>query len=124
MSWEELQQKLNKRPPDQILLIEDGIKWLPIEYVLDKLNEIFGFDNWRLSEIRLMNVNANNEEYLGRSCSLQFEYKHPDSGQWVRKAGVSGQKYPNDQRLVERALLNAVMPLGDTFGRHLSSQFE
>jgi hypothetical protein len=118
----DLKKELDKMPPADSIITVNGFKWLKYDYVIDRMNEIYGEGNWNLENLHKKELKNDNGELIGNACDLELTFKDPITCMEIRRTGVSGTygKFEND--IIGKALLDAVASIGNTFGRFLSDQ--
>lgn len=123
-SIEDFQKEINKLPPNDAYVNEDGIIWLKQIYAINRMNEIFGEGYWNIEKIQKSEVRNIEGNFYGNSCVLTVSYKHPVTGDILHREGVSGIRRELNNNIIGRAFLNAIASIGKTFGRDLMDQFE
>lgn len=123
-SIKEFQQEVDKLPPSNAYVIEDGIKWLNQSYAINRMNEVFGEGNWNIENIQKTELRNEEGNLSGNACTLTVTFKHPTAAATIQRVGTSGTEKEMDNNIIGRAFLNAISSIGITFGRGLSDQFE
>ena len=123
-NFKEFLTEVNKEPPPNVYVVEDGIRWLSQSYAINRMNEIFGEGNWNIENIRKNKLTNEKGDSLGNTCILSVTFKHPIEGTLISREGVAGTENEIDNNIIGRAFLNAISSIGKTFGRGLLNQFE
>jgi hypothetical protein len=124
-NFQEYLKEIDKEPPSDAYVIEDGIKWLKQSYAINQMNEVYGEGNWNIENIRKQELRNEQDQFFGSTCVLTVTFKHPIDGTMLSRDGVSGtEKEAIDNNVIGKAFLNAISSIGRTFGRGLLYQFE
>lgn len=121
---ETYQKELEKMPPENCYIKEDGIIWLKQDYFITRMNEIYGEGNWAIEKIRKSELINENNVVLGYSCIVTLGYKYPLGEEWIKTDGIAGSNSEIDNNVIGRAIMDAASKLGNTFGRMLKRQYE
>jgi len=134
MELKEFGQLLSQQPSEQEVQTRNGLKYLPISFIENKLDEIFGFACWSY-EMRDVTIVAN------EVCAIvDLKVFHPIAKTWITRSGAAGVQILQDAgasvtdisakkknalemgfpHLKSDALKNAAKSLGVVFGRDLT----
>lgn len=118
---EKYQIEVDKAPPSDAILVEDGRKWLKQSYAIERMNEVFGEGKWNIEGIKKEALPGPNGAIFGYTCSLTIAFIHPVHQVEITRIGVSGTPEQINNNIIGRAFLDAIASIGNTFGRGLTN---
>lgn len=119
MTQEEIKEWLNSEPLPTEIRERDGAYYIPYHIVVEKLNQLCGYGNWDMLNFRHTYQPLNKGQLL-ISGSIEVKVNYGYISRILSGAAnfvVNGTSNPHVAATVKSlAVLNAVKPLGKTFG--------